>query len=199
MKGTIFLVRHGEIDLGGEKRYIGSTNLPLCQRGIEDARKLKEYFSNKDLQEAYTSPLLRCIETSEIIIKGRGIEKKIVNDLREIHLGEWEYKTFAYIRNNFPKEYEERGRRIDSYQCPGGESFQQVHNRVIPAFKRLVQAGGDDNILLVAHAGVNRVILGHIFGIPLSKIMDIHQPYGCVNKLLWDKDRQRWNYDLLIL
>lgn len=82
-------------------------------------------------------------------------------DLLEINLGEWDGRPIAEIKHLFPKEYEERGRSLLTYQTPGGESFAQLRDRALPCFARIAQsarAQGHD-VLIVAHAGVNRMIL----------------------------------------
>ncbi|HOR84925.1 MAG TPA: histidine phosphatase family protein, partial [Bacillota bacterium] len=60
MDRRIYLLRHGEIDCGKEKRYIGITDLPLNNKGRTQAYRLKDYFSNINMGKAFTSPLIRC-------------------------------------------------------------------------------------------------------------------------------------------
>ncbi|MEW9122298.1 MAG: alpha-ribazole phosphatase [Thermotaleaceae bacterium] len=191
MDRRIYLIRHGKIQMGREKRYIGITDLPLNAEGINQGKKLHDYFSNITIEKVYTSPLIRCVQTSEIIIGNRNIKSLLVEELKEINMGDWEEKSFEYIKKRFPDQYENRGKHIDTFKVPGGESFYQLYKRVIPVFEELIKIT-QGNILIVAHAGVNRVILSKLLGFSLQEIMNISQPYGCVNELFWDSLYQKW-------
>lgn len=191
MDRKIYLVRHGKIDCGEKKLYIGTTDLPLCEEGIKQARALKDFFIPIDLEKAYVSPLKRCRQTSELILEGKIVESTIVEDLKEIHMGTWEGKSFEHIKKQFPEQFEERGCNIDTFVPPMGESFELLQKRVIPVFESIVKNTAG-NILIVAHAGVNRVILSKILGLSLSELLHVNQPYGCINELCWDVLRQEW-------
>jgi probable phosphoglycerate mutase len=192
MDRKIYLVRHGKIDDEGKKQYIGTTDLPLSNEGIEQAKKLKDYFQYVNVKQAYVSPLKRCLQTSEIILEGKKIDPTVLDDLKEIHMGTWEGKTFEYIKKQFPILYEERGSHIATFMPPMGESFEMLQARVLPAFENIIKISSG-NILIVAHAGVNRVILSTILGIHLNKILIVEQPYGCINVLSWDIRQQKWH------
>lgn len=196
MHRSIYLVRHCEIDCGKDKHYIGITDLPLNDEGKTRAYRLKEYFSGINIEKAYTSPLTRCIQTSEIILEGKKLEKIQVDELKEINMGEWEGKSFEYIKNRFPEQYARRGMEMDLFIPPGGESFLQLQKRVMPAFYRITD-GSEGNILIIAHAGVNRVILCGLLGFPLNRVMSFNQPYGCTNVLFWDTKHQSWNHEMI--
>lgn len=198
MDRKIYLIRHGKIDFGGERHYIGTTDLSLSNDGIEQAKKLKRYFSVIDIEKAYISPLKRCVETSKIILEGRNIDRIFIDGLKEIHLGEWENKSFDHIKSRFPEEYKKRGNHIDTFAPTGGESFYQLQKRVMPIFEEIIKTTYG-NILIIAHAGVNRVILSELFKIPLKEIMKIYQPYGCVNKLFLDNKLKRWRYKTITI
>jgi len=194
MYKKIYLVRHGKILCGEEKRYIGITDLPLSEEGIEQAERLKEYFSETALSKAYMSPLNRCVQTADIILKGREVEKVKIDSLKELNMGEWDDKSFEYIKSLFPEQFEERGNNIADFVPPGGESFEMLRKRVMPVFEDIT-GRMSGNTLIIAHAGVNRVILGSLSGISLNEVFKIQQPYGCVNKIFWDETYQIWKYE----
>lgn len=194
MDRKIFLVRHGQIDYGIEKRYIGITDLPLSNAGIGQVTRLKEYFSGLEIKKAYTSPLKRCMQTAEILLEGSSIGREVIDELKEINMGEWENQTIDYIKDHFRELYEKRGANIDTFVPPGGESFEQLQKRVMPAFE-YITANTAGNILIISHAGVNRVILSKLLDFPLKYIFKINQPYGCVNHLNWNITCHRWQWE----
>lgn len=198
MDRIIYLIRHGKTLDCEEKRYIGITDLPLSNEGINQARFLKEYFASINIEKMYSSPLTRCVQTSDIISEDRDIKKIIVNELKEINMGHWEGKTFTYIKERYPLLYEERGKHIDMFKPPGGESFRELQKRVMPAFENIIRTT-TGNVIIIAHAGVNRVILSRLLNYHLSGIFNVYQPYGCINKLFWDKLHERWQCETIVM
>jgi len=188
MVEKVYLVRHGHIDTGEEKRYIGQTNLPLDALGLEQAHSLSDYFQSIPLDAVFTSPLMRCVQTTQKITPFY----HEVEAFREINMGAWENRPLREIKAHDPQAFEERGQNIEHFTPPKGESFSTLSKRVLEAFHRLTQ-NHDGTLLIVAHAGVNRVILRHILGIDFADIFKIEQPYACVNELVRTPDTQ-WHY-----
>lgn len=193
-KKLIYIVRHGDIGLGRDKRYIGQSNLPLSALGKKQASSLKEIFCRVPLDNIYCSDLERTQQTAEIIASAHPITPIHCEGLRELNMGDWEGKLFSEIRVKYPIEFKQRGEDIANYTPPKGESFSDCYQRVIPAFENLVEAE-ETTILIVGHAGVNRVILCRVLGIPLENVFRLEQSYGCVNLIC----RERFSYRLKYL
>ncbi|MFO7749446.1 MAG: histidine phosphatase family protein [Desulfobacteraceae bacterium] len=177
---NIFLVRHGEIRGAEVKRFIGTTDVPLSDRGIEQARLLRCYLSAIFFDRVYSSPLERTLATASIISGLPGeeiIEKKA---LGEIDLGQWDGKSFSKIQRLFPREWIRRGEAITTYRPPLGESFSDLQARVVPCFEEII-AHTFSNILIAGHAGVNRVLLCYLQNRGLDRLFSIPQEYGAVN------------------
>jgi probable phosphoglycerate mutase len=194
MDRVIYLMRHGHIDTGNVKRYIGITDLPLSSKGVEQIIRLKGYFSDIKLEKAYTSSLKRCVQTSEIMLDGRNIQGIALDELKEINMGDWENQPIMYIKEYFKEQYENRGKNLDTFVPPGGESFEQLQKRVLLAFEYINDATRG-NVLIIGHAGVNRVILSGLLNFPLKDLFKIDQPYGCINCLRWDRKSSSWQWE----
>lgn len=182
----IFLARHGAIqnEVNG-KRFIGRSDLLLSERGVSQAHSLREVLKRADLTAVFSSDLKRSRETARIIAAPHAIEVEARLELREIALGLWEGAAFTEIRRRFPGEFEKRGADIVHYRPPGGESFLDCAFRVTAAFIEILHATTGD-ILLVGHAGVNRILLCEALGKPLWELLTIPQDYGCLNVLTYD-------------
>jgi probable phosphoglycerate mutase len=111
-------------------------------------------------------------------------------ELREISLGDWEGVSFREIKERFPEEYEARGRDLENWRPPGGESFADCRKRVLPSLQKILSVS-QGNVLLVGHAGVNRTILCGALGIPIKSLMNIGQDYGCINLIEYSDSRLR--------
>jgi len=177
----IYLVRHGEIAIeDNQRRYIGQLDLPLSEEGIQQALSLQKILNPVTISTVFSSDLLRCQHTAEIIVGHKNIKQMIRKELREINMGEWEGCTFADIIRRFPGEFKARGADIGYYRVSGGESFADCYQRVKKAFHECINSSAGD-VLFVGHAGVNRLLLCYILGMPLANIFKIRQNYGCLN------------------
>ena len=84
------------------------------------------------------------------------------------------------IAQQFPDEFKARGADIAGYQPPGGESFANCSQRVLAAFQEILQITSG-NILIVGHAGVNRLLFCYMLGMTLANLFRISQDFGCLN------------------
>ncbi len=176
----IYLLRHGEIELQDKKRFIGQTDLPLNQNGLHQAHYWHQELSPVLFSRIYCSDLKRSYDTARIIA-GLGQEDiHAMPQLREIHLGEWEGLSMLEMQTEFPEKWKKRGEDIVSYCPERGESFADLHDRAVPFFEQIVRELKGD-VLIVAHGGVNRVILCHVLGMPLENLFRLGQDYGSLN------------------
>jgi len=178
---AVFLLRHGSIQSDDvAKRFIGQTNLPLNDCGRRQAHYWRNRFVGETLSGIFCSDLNRCTETARVIARESSPPITAMQELREIHLGQWDGLTFDRVRRRWPDAFRQRGQDIVGFRPPGGESFSDLHQRVIPAFEKIV-GQTDGNLLVVAHAGVNRVILCHLLGMPADHLFRISQCPGAMN------------------
>jgi len=180
---AIYLVRHGAIQSSVDpKRFIGQLDLPLNAEGFMQAERLAEGLRDTPLSAVFCSDLKRSVQTAQIIAKPHHISCIPRRELREISLGRWEGLTFDEVRRRHPEEFHARGLDIVHFRPDEGESFLDCTFRVIPAFyETLTSTRG--NILIVGHAGVNRIILSQALGRSLADLFEIDQEYGCLNVL----------------
>lgn len=194
----IYLVRHGQVHLPDlqQNYYLGQTDVPLTERGIRQAVWLQQFFADKKIAAIYHSPLRRCCETAERCADGR-IPCMVIDNLREINMGQWEMIPIESIRATQPEAYRLRGEQIDTFCPPDGESFAQCQQRSVAAFQQIVeQMVPGSAVVIVAHAGVNRCLLSWVSGQPLKQLLSIPQPYGCVTTLTWQG--QNWQVGPLV-
>ena len=179
----IFLIRHGRIlTPDNDKRYIGQIDLPLDEEGVRQAVCLRERLTSENISAIYCSDLLRTYRTAEIIVADRNITTIALKDLREISMGEWEGCTFTDIERRFPGAFKARGEDIAYYRVAGGESFAECSQRVTTVFDDILRSSAGD-IIIVGHAGVNRLILCHLLGISISNLFSLRQDFGCLNTI----------------
>jgi broad specificity phosphatase PhoE len=218
MVTTLYLVRHGETEGSGAKRYHGSIDVPLSESGILQVRGasafIREHLKSSSIRQQgsylkdihrndapsaggperqtlasiYSSDLGRALKSAEIMAEPYGLRPVIIPDLRERSFGIWEGMTFAEIKERYPEEFEAWAGNPVKYSPPGGESTVEVKDRVIRALDEIIRRHDGEHLGIVAHGGVNRVILCHLLDIPLENIFRIEQSYAAVNIIeFWDK------------
>lgn len=216
MVTTLYLVRHGETEGSETKRYKGSIDVPLSASGIEQIKRSSDFILRhllssaisrknnylKDIQggslegdaptlsAVYSSTLSRASASAEIIAARFGLETILVSDFRERNFGVWEGMTFLEIKEKYPVDFKKWSENPLKFSPPEGESTAEVSERVIKALEIIInnQNTKDSNIAIVAHGGVNRIILCHLLGIPLENIFRIEQDNGAVNIIeFWSK------------
>jgi broad specificity phosphatase PhoE len=170
-KQKIYLIRHAKPDLPHNGRlYYGSTDYPLSEEGIVMARNLSNDLKDLEIDAVFSSDLKRAIDTAEIALAGRFSEVRRVKGLREIHLGEWEGRSFDEVRSSWNELYEKRGTSFDSVGPPGGESFKDLQKRTVPAFEDILDNNPSGSILVFAHGGVIWTLMCNYFGFKLNDI-----------------------------
>jgi len=232
MVTTLYLIRHGETEGGDSRRYKGSIDVSLSERGIhqmkessdlirgylesassskylsylkdihttsDDTAEIRKYksheattklpsFHTSRLQSVYTSNLSRAVRSAQVIAEPFGLLPVETADFRERNFGVWEGMAFTEIKEKYPGEFESWANDPLKYSPVEGESTVRVKDRVLPSLYRILNSHKGKNIAVVAHGGVNRIILCHFLGIPLENIFRIEQGYAAVNIIeFWEK------------
>lgn len=177
----IHLVRHGQVVGHDQPRYNGQTDVALTDLGVEQYHRLKDCLADKPISACYTSDLTRCTTGAGIICEHFGIEPVKRSELRELNIGIWEGMTWAEITERWPQEWQARLADLVNYRVPEGENLLDVQARVMPVVREIVERHKGQELLVVAHGGVNRVILLNAIGAPLGSMFNIEQNYGCHN------------------
>ena len=177
----IHLIRHGQVAGYDQPRYNGQTDVGLTDLGVEQYHRLKEHLAGKQISACYTSDLTRCVIGAEIICPQFGIQPVRRRELRELNIGIWEGLAWEEITQRWPDEWHARLADLVNYRVPDGENLLDVEARVMPVIDEVLQQHTGKEILVVAHGGVNRVILLNAIGAPLAGMFNIEQNYGCYN------------------
>jgi alpha-ribazole phosphatase len=180
-KTRLFLVRHGEITTSREWRYVGHLDVDLTETGMRQMKRIGERLKTERVDVLLSSDLQRTRKGAELIGTIIGIKPQSNAAFREINLGEWEGLTRDEIVERFPADFEERSQNLPNFRIKNGESFADLQDRVIKQIEIVLEKYKGKNIALIAHGGVNRVIITHVLGMELSNLTRIDQAYGCLN------------------
>ncbi|RJQ37149.1 hypothetical protein C4552_01420 [Candidatus Parcubacteria bacterium] len=166
IRGNWYFVRHGETDWNAERRVQGHSDVPLNDRGREQARQaaiaLKE--SGATIDAVITSDLQRARETGEIIARELG-GVEVISDtaFRERNWGDFEGANYDDIRARLMPER-------DPHEIPGGEALNEFEERVAQAFERHRNHHMHRNIVIVSHGGAIRALLARLKNISWNEL-----------------------------
>ena len=178
---TIYLVRHAQY-ANPHKILVGRLPVELSEEGRAEAEKLSDFFAERKIDQIYTSSVLRCFQTSQIISQD---DIPIVKDLRiaetlSAYQGYWEY-DWAHF-------YE----MIDSM---GGEKPQDIQDRMIDFWEE-VKDRDEGDIIICSHGDPLYVLYAYLTKLPTPSVQEIYnipdgeyQPKGSVRPVILDKDR----------
>lgn len=155
----ICLIRHGQTAGNALRRYIGSTDEPLSDRGIAEARAAG---ANMRIDEVYATPLLRTRQTAEILFPKAVVHT--VSGLREMDFGDFENRSADEMENDAAYRAWVDADCIPP--CPGGESMEQFRMRVEKSFSQIIlrlSDEGADKSIFVVHGGTIMAVMSRFY------------------------------------
>lgn len=177
----VYLMRHGEVDNGLEKRYNGHIDVDITGKGIEQMHRLAGLLDGKPVKAVYSSDLIRSVKGARIVSARLGLEHTPVRTLRERSVGQWEGMTAEEIKLRYPEEFKAWRTDLLNYRPPEGECLQDVRDRILPEYKRIVASHLGEEIAMLLHGGVNRIILADALGLDPLNLFRIDQAFGALN------------------
>ncbi len=178
----VYLVRHGQVSGYEQFPVYGHTDVDMTEVGVIQMEHLAERLRLANIKAIYSSDLKRSVLGARIISRAHNVPLHVMHELRELYFGDWEGLTFSEIQERYPHELEKRKVDPVNYQIPGkGESIDCLSKRIMVSFQSILGDQNGNDILLVGHGVVNRVILCNALGLDLTQMFRLHQDYGCLN------------------
>lgn len=183
----LLLVRHGETEWNRVSRFQGGIDVPLNEKGRQQAQQAGEFLQDVPINFAVSSPMLRPKETAEIILQFHpNVKLDLEEKLKEINHGLWEGKLESEIKEEYGELLREWQNSPDTVQMPEGENLQQVWDRGTAAWDAIAKSMAVSTTelttgLVVAHDAINKVILCHILGLNPGSFWSIKQGNGAVS------------------
>ena len=158
-----WLVRHGETDWNKAGRWQGHANVPLSERGREQALALAEGWSRdpeaRGLGPLFCSDLDRCVETAAPLARLLGLDPQLDPRLRELDVGDWSGKIRSEIAQTEPEALARFDAEDPDARAPGGETRREIRERAHGVMNELAGRFPDSRIVVVTHRGFIRALL----------------------------------------
>jgi len=188
--GLIYLIRHGQTLWNKEEVFRGQSDIPLNDFGRLQARAIARELQERKLNNPvfFSSPLKRARETAEIagsFLPGLSIID--VEALIDINFGEWQGRAREEIEKLYPELYRMWQENPAGVVFPGGDALPEVAARAEKAFMEIAQEHPENDVVIVTHRVINKVLLSLLLCADLHLFWKIRQDTACINILAWER------------
>jgi probable phosphoglycerate mutase len=188
MHKKIYIMRHGRTVWNAEGRFQGQLDSTLLEDSKPLIENIAKYLCNKNIDIIYSSPLKRCIDTVNIISDIIDMPYQIDNELLECNHGQCDGLLFNEIIEKFPDEYALMQKNKWETKWPEGESYVDVFARA----KQFLEKLQNNTSLIVAHATINKCLIGCLMNFNREQIFNINHDNAIVylieNHTLFEMD-----------
>jgi len=178
----LVLVRHGQSLWNLEERFTGWVDVPLTDKGRDEARRAGEQLEDIRFDVAYTSALTRAQETLDVILSVLGQRPPVIRDqaLNERHYGDLQGLNKKKTAEKYGADQVKLWRRSFDVPPPNGEALKNTAERTLPFFDRAIlgdlQLG--KNVLVVAHGNSNRSIVMKLDQLTKEQVIELELATG---------------------
>lgn len=180
---NLYLVRHGQAKHNEDRRFVGSKDEALTEKGINQIKKVNGHFSNITFDDIYVSERKRTITTAQMIKPGCNL--KVESRLNEANFGIFENKTYEEILRQYPEESRQWELNWQDYKIPEGDSTRELFDRVKSFIKEL-EDEKHENVLIVSHGGIIKLFYCYILGDNLGLYWNFSCHNGQVSLLKYE-------------
>ena len=184
MTTRILLIRHGETDWNRRKVFRGTSDVPLNENGVQQARLLASALRDCPIDAAYTSPLSRARRTAEAVLDGRGVVALVDERLTDLCYGEWQGLQEADVASRWQREFELWTTRPHEVRPPGGSMLQEVRDCAFEAMEEAAATHEGETVALFAHRVVNKLLVLAALGLGVDRFPFVRQDNCCVTEFL---------------
>jgi phosphoserine phosphatase len=165
----ILLLRHGHVEGMSPERFRGRRDINLSELGMQQARATAQRIAAQWQPIAiYSSPLRRCLQTAAAIGAACGLQATVLDDLNDMHYGEWEWHTHEEARARWPELFECWFAAPQLVRFPQGESLQDLVARMANVLRLVRERHAGETVAVVGHSSGNRALLLQTLDQPLS-------------------------------
>jgi broad specificity phosphatase PhoE len=180
----LFLIRHGEVEETYHQVFGGSRiNMGLSAVGHDQAAALGQWLSAQNISAIHASPMLRVKQTMQPFVSQSGLMPMLHDGLREMDFGAWTGHHWQSIQDTFGVSAYDWLEVISRGELPEGESAAHLSARVLPALEQIMQGADGQNVAIVCHGGIIRVMLAALLDVPLTKMGRVEIDYCSVTEI----------------
>src|ERR1035438_4400257 len=185
----LLLIRHAEVEARYQGVFGGRIDMELSPRGHEQAAALAKCLYQKPLSAIYASPMKRVQQTLAPMLVNGAPKPVILPDLREVDFGDWTGLAWEEVQAKFgvsPFSW------LEQLECGGianAESAETLQDRVEPCLRQILADHGGQQVAIVCHGGIIRMLLGILLRWPLARMGAFEIEYASLTQVLVQPDK----------
>ena len=186
---TIDLIRHGETASNASGRFRGTLDLPLTERGLEQADALARLLKRQRYSAYYSSPLTRARQTLQPLCDTHRTQMTVDPRLDNLQLPLWEGKSYEEVKRRWPEAYQQWLTAPETMNLGGHENLTDVGNRALALLDEIVSRYEGQQIVLCSHRSVLKPLLSLALGIQGQWFWRLNLDTGSVTRLVHSPHR----------
>jgi broad specificity phosphatase PhoE len=190
---TWYILRHAEKERGGyynpELRH---QDEPINQRGQEQAERLVAYFADKEISKIYISAYLRTRQTSAPLAGHFNLLPVVDERLNEIDNGLFESMTEEEVEQKYPEKWQAYRERKADFRFPEGETGGEARERIAGFLDEKQELHMDENIVVVSHDGLIRVMMCHLMNLPVTNRWNFRVDFCGITEISYQPGYGTW-------
>lgn len=191
----VILVRHGQTEWNRVERFRGRSDIELNETGRRQAQALARRLRGWDIDAIFSSPLKRALQTAQPIARACGLEIGALGGIADVDYGQWVGRSPDEVAAEYPSLFQTWAEAPHLVEFPGGESLAQVRARAWAAMEEVCTRHEEQQIVLVSHVVVNRVLICAALNVDNSCFWKVAQDNAAINIL----ERDQAGHRLLLL
>lgn len=190
---TFYIIRHAHKEKGDfYNPRLRHQDEPISQQGLEQARKLWSYLCEKQISAIYVSTYLRTGQTIEDVAGQLGILAVVDQRLNEIDNGCFDGMNEKEIQQKYPDIWKAFHERSADFRFPEGETGEEARQRIAEFLEEKRLAHAHENIVVVSHEGLIRLLVCHIMDLPVYKRWNFHVDFCGITEINYQPDHKAW-------
>ncbi len=187
---VVLLIRHASNDFLKEHRLAGWTpGVHLNEQGQCEADALARRLQHLSIHAIYSSPLERAVETARVVAQCQKLDVNLVPDLGEVRIGEWEGKLIQDVEQS--DLWKQLQTQPVGVQIAGGESIDQVQQRMVAAIERIVAQHPKQIVAVFSHADPIKAVVAYYLKMDLNAFQRLVINPASVTVLLFNEQGTR--------
>ena len=164
----LHFVRHAEVDEAYHEVFGGRIDMELSPLGHEQAKCLAKFLGRRTFDRIYLSPMIRVRQTAKPLLDVLGRQAQVVDDLREVDFGVWTGHKWHEIQEKFGLDAEDWLLHLENGDVAEAESVDGCRSRIRGSLGRIMKEGVGEDVLVLCHGGVIRMLLSLLLDEPFS-------------------------------
>lgn len=177
----LLLVRHGETQESARGLCYGKLDVALSSAGQQQVEYTADLIGPFNPAAIYTSPRQRATDTAAAVSRVCELDVTVEENLSELDFGDFEGLKYEEAEQAYPDIFNQWMQQPTKVRFPNGESYDQMADRVLQSISRLNARHQHQTIVVIAHGGVNRIVLAKVLKLESQQIFRLDQSYGAIN------------------